>query len=54
MTTTKLLDPRDKKVERNLKLANSDIEEVRLFDDFDLRLVRIEKNFTCSFQIKAY
>ena len=50
MITTKLLDLRDKEVERNLKLIELEIKEVRMFDNPDPKLVRIEKNFPINFK----
>ena len=53
MITTDSLDSRDREVERNAKLIEKlEIEEVRLFDDFDLRLVRIMKNMLVDFKQK--
>ena len=45
------LDPRDGVVERNSKLVKElEIEEVKLFDESNLRSIRIGKNLFESFK----
>ena len=47
---TQSLDPRDGEVERNPKLAEEfEIEEIKLFDDSNPRIVKISKNLPNDF-----
>ena len=52
MINTELLDSRDEEIERNLKVAESKIEEIRLFDDSNPKYVRIGKNLPIDFKEK--
>ena len=52
MILAKFLDSRVREVKRNLEHVESKIKEVRLFDDFDLRSVRIRKNLPIDFKRK--
>ena len=45
------LDPRDKEGERNPKLVEeSKIEEIKLFGEFNTRLVKVRKNLLEGFK----
>ena len=51
MITIKSLNLRDKEAKRNPKLAKeSEIEEIKLFDEFDPRTMRINKNLPKDFK----
>ena len=53
MIIAKLFYLRDKEVERNPKLAKeSKIKEVRLYDDFDPKSIKIKKKLPFDFKQK--